>query len=710
MLVIAGAGSGKTRVITRRIANLIRVGNRPSSILGLTFTNKAAGEMRERVKELVGSDEVFLSTFHSMGARILRIEGSSIGIPSNYSIYDSGDQVSLVKKVLKELNIDSTHFRPRSVLESISKFKNNSISPDEAASSPNYYKRVVASVYARYVEEIRASQALDFDDLQLEMLRLLRECQDVLEKYQRRFKYVLIDEYQDTNMIQYELAKLLAGDNMNLCATGDPDQSIYTWRGADLRNILEFEKDYPGAKVIKLEQNYRSTGNILKAADSVILNNTQRKSRTLWTEAPDGDRITLHSALGESDEAEFVVKALTDQKMKNRLYSDAAIFYRTNALSRALERALTLSNIPYIIVGGLEFFERREIKDLMGYLKLIDNPKDSVAFYRIVNTPTRSIGQRTTDFVKKTARQNRCSPLEAARKICDESLLAARQVSALKKFLTLYETLSELPKQSVEGVLQRVLAETSFTRYLEMADSESAAERIDNVNEMIYAVAEYDKRNQTGDLHGFLEETALIRGIDSYEDDEDRVVLMTIHTAKGLEFPIVFLVGLEDGVLPHMLTLDDGLQIEEERRLFYVGITRAREKLYLTRSSSRVRQGSMTASLPSRFIKELSPELIEESNQYRMNCRASWEAGNESPSLSNVTASYDLDTTDSVLEYDQDVAPEFKPGELVIHPYFGRGKIQKVNGRGPSAMVMVKFQKIGEKRLVVKYAKLKKVL
>ncbi|MFH1999301.1 MAG: UvrD-helicase domain-containing protein, partial [Planctomycetota bacterium] len=567
MLVIAGAGSGKTRVITQRIAHLIRQNVPPYSIMGLTFTNKAASEMKERITQLAGTSGVFISTFHSMGARFLRVDGEHIGIPSNFSIYDADDQRSLVKAALKERNLDVTHFRPPAVASEISRLKNENITPDEAATSPHYFQRVVASVYSLYQERLRSSHALDFDDLLLEMYRLFRECDDVLARYRDRFRFILIDEYQDTNKVQYELARLLAGDTMNICATGDPDQSIYSWRGANIRNILEFERDFPNAKVIKLEQNYRSTGNILKAADKVIENNLYRKERRLWTEAGDGELITLYSAKSEEDEAEFAIRSIIELQRRGRRYSEIAVFYRTNAVSRAFERALSLHNIPYMLVGGVEFYERREVKDLMAYLKLLDNPMDSVAFFRVVNTPPRKIGQRTLDNVQSIAGREFCSPLEALRLICGNSLMPARQTSALARFSELFEALSAYPKESVESLLRQVIEKTGYLEYIRTFDNAGAAERIDNIDELIYAVGEYDRSNPGGSLHGFLEETALIRGLDSVGDSEDKLVLMTLHTAKGLEYNVVFLAGLEDGLLPHMFSMDKDEALEEERRL-----------------------------------------------------------------------------------------------------------------------------------------------
>jgi DNA helicase-2/ATP-dependent DNA helicase PcrA len=697
LLVIAGAGTGKTRVITQRIAHLIRQGNHPKSILGLTFTNKAASEMRERVDGLVGTGGVFLSTFHSMGARFLRVDGPHIGIPSHFSIYDTEDQQALIKEVLKEKNLDAAHYRPPAVASEISRLKNENTTPEEACSSQHYFRRVVGSVFARYQEKLRENHALDFDDLLIETWRLFRERGDVLDRYRERFRFVLIDEYQDTNMIQYELAKLLAGDRMNLCATGDPDQSIYSWRGASLRNILEFERDFPGTRVIKLEQNYRSSGNILKAADAVIVNNCLRKERSLWTSAPDGESITLYNALNESDEAEFAVRTIAEHRREGRRHSEIAIFYRTNAVSRAFERALSLNNIPYTIVGGVEFYERREIKDLMAYLKLFDNPQDSVSFFRIVNTPPRGIGQRTLASVQQIAAKEGKSPLEAVRIICSQSLLPARQTSALARFLELYDSLAEINQGSVELLLRQIVEMTGYLDYIESFDGMGAAERIDNVNELIYAVGEYDKNNAQGSLHGFLEETALIRGIDSWEDAEDRVVLMTLHTAKGLEFNVVILAGLEEGLLPHAFCLDSEESLEEERRLFYVGMTRAREKLYITRSASRMRAGSIQASPGSRFIREIPSAVLEMDSHFRT---TAW----------NDVGIHEVEADGQVLEYDQDFVPDFSPGDHVLHPYFGLGKVTQVQGAGASARVKIWFDGQGEKLLHVRYAKLKKVL
>lgn len=698
--MIAGAGSGKTRVITQRIAYLVSQGISPYSILGVTFTNKAAAEMKERVERLAGTSGVFISTFHSMGARFLRMDGEHIGISRNFSIYDADDQRSLVKAALKERNIDSTHFRPQAVASEISRLKNENIDPEEASASPHYFQRVVGSVYELYQEKLRSSQALDFDDLLLMMYRLFKERDDVLERYRERYQYILIDEYQDTNKVQYELARLLAGDRMNFCATGDPDQSIYSWRGANIRNILEFERDFPNARVVKLEQNYRSTGNILKAADKVIENNMQRKERRLWTDSGDGEPITLYSARSEEDEAEFAVRTIAALQRQGRRYSEMAIFYRTNAVSRSFERVLSLNNIPYMLVGGVEFYERREIKDLMAYLKLLDNPMDSVAFFRVVNTPPRKIGKRTLDTVREIAIKESCSPLEAVRLICQNSLMTARATGALSKFLEIIDALNAFPKESVEALLRQVIEKTNYREYIRTFDSAGATERVDNIDELIYAVGEYDRANLEGSLHGFLEETALIRGLDSVNEGEEKLVLMTLHTAKGLEYNVVFLAGLEEGLLPHMFSVDKEDALEEERRLFYVGITRARQKLYITRSASRVRMGSIQASSGSRFLRELPQDVLEQNSYFR-----------RTQGVTRREPSFDhSDAGGQVLEYDQDVAPDFKTGDRVIHPHFGYGKIKLVQGSGNGARVKVWFDGLGEKLLLVQYAKLKKIL
>ncbi|MBU0756086.1 MAG: UvrD-helicase domain-containing protein, partial [Planctomycetes bacterium] len=618
-----------------------------------------------------------------------------------FTIYDNEDRLSLIKAILKERNLDTTHFRPAAVGAEISRCKNENIQPEEASSSPGYFQRVVGSIYEIYLEKLRQNQALDFDDLLVQTWRLLRESRDVLERYRDRFHYILIDEYQDTNMIQYAMAKLLAGDRMNLCATGDPDQSIYSWRGASLRNILEFEKDFPGAKVIKLEQNYRSSGNILRAADALIVNNVMRKERSLWTESPAGEKLSIYSAMSEGDEAEFAVRTVAALRREGRRYSEIAIFYRTNAVSRAFERALSLNNIPYALVGGVEFYERKEIKDLMAYLKLLDNPKDSVSFFRVANTPPRSIGQRTLEKVAAIASKERCSPLEALRLICANVLLPARQTASLARFLSLYDELSAYTNGSAEGVLHQVIKRTEYMDYIRSfggpGGSGGNAERVDNVDELIYAAGEYDRANRDGMLHGFLEETALIRGLDSWEESDDRIVLMTLHTAKGLEFNVVILAGVEEGLLPHAFSMDCEASLEEERRLFYVGLTRAREKIYISSSASRARSGSIQASAPSRFLREFPKDVIEQSSRFSM---SAWSRSSSSPQQ----------VEGQVLEYDMDVAPEFRKGDRVLHPYFGQGRVTQVQGTGSSARIKIRFDHQGEKLLHVQYAKLKKVL
>ncbi len=713
LLVVAGAGSGKTRVITRRIAQLVRSGIPPYSILAMTFTNKAAQEMRERVHRLVQVGGALLSTFHSFGARILRMDGREIGVPENFTIYDGGEQQRLVKELLKEVNLDPVHYRPSVVLEKILRMKNEGIPPEGAKDITDHFSRSISSVYELYIKRLKESHALDFDDLLLETKTLFSERDDVLDRYRERFRFLLIDEYQDTNRVQYEIARMLAGNRMNICATGDPDQSIYSWRGARIRNILEFENDFAGTKVVRLEQNYRSTGNILKAASAVIRNNCFRKERELWTDAGDGDRITLCSAPSDAGEAEFVARTVAQLHMAGRSYDGMAVFYRINALSRALERAFALSNIPYVLIGSVAFYERQEVKDLMAYLKLINNQRDGVSFLRIVNTPARSIGLRTVEKVKKIAREQGCGLVDAVREICSHSLLPARQVNALSGFLELIDGLLAFPRFPVEEMLREIIDKAGYFGYLKALEKKEASSRLENVDELIAAVAEYDRLHTDGSLAGFLEEAALIQGIDDWDENSEKVVFMTLHTAKGLEFNTVFMVGLEDGVLPHQFSLNDGTEdaLEEERRLFYVGITRARQKLYISKSAVRQRYGSVMASKGSRFLDELPSSLLESSLDFGLGSRTMTGA-------SGIGAGATLDPSDgsaagltgSFLEYDADEAPEFSRGDSVLHPYFGHGTVLQAMGSGNTAKVRVRFPKEGIKLLIVRYARLKKVL
>lgn len=700
LLVVAGAGSGKTRVITRRIAWLIHQGHHPASILAITFTNKAADEMKRRVAEMVGEDKVFISTFHSMGARFLRSSGACIDISPRFTIYDSDDQRSLVLETLKNLNLDPAHFRPASVLSAISNLKNSMIGPDEAADQAgSYFETAVANVYAAYAKHLIVNEALDFDDLLVKTFQMFRDNEEVLAHYQRRFRFILIDEYQDTNQVQYLLARSLAGKQGNLCATGDPDQSIYRWRGANLRNILDFEADFPGARVVRLEQNYRSTANIIKAASAVIENNVMRKERALWTESPDGAKVTILSAGDESEEADRVVRFIREQYDRGVAYSKMAIFYRVNALSRLFERSLRLFNIPYAIVGGVEFYKRKEVRDLLAFLKLINNQKDAVSLFRVLNTPPRGIGLTTVKRLKSDALQQGRPPLDLLREYVDNKSVSSRPLKGIRNFLELLDGWSNRENTSIEWLLRRVIDDVGYLDYLEGMNDGKTHERLDNVSELISAVGEYERFNTNADLDGYLEESALVQDIDSWNENSDCVTLMTLHSAKGLEFDLVFFVGVEEGLLPHELSSDDDEEFEEERRLMYVGITRSRKKLFISHAFYRTRFGERIRSRPSPFLDEI-PEDVKETESF-------FSTG-PGP-LSTVARRPDLGT-DTVLEYEEDVWPSFGAGDRVEHPYFGLGEIVHVSGSGPATRLKIHFVRAGERLLVLEHAKLKKVL
>jgi len=717
--VVAGAGSGKTRVITRRIAWLIQQGYPASSILAITFTNKAAAEMRSRVEEMVGEGRVFISTFHSMCARFLRISGACLGLSPRFTICNSDDQKSLVSDILKSQNLDTAHYPPGSVLSSISLMKNSMIGPEDAgAQAQSYYERAVAGVYAAYCEQLKVNESLDFDDLLVKTLAMFQEHPDVLDQYRRRFSFILIDEYQDTNRVQYLLAKFLAGDGGNICATGDPDQSIYRWRGADIGNILDFEKDFPGARVIKLEQNYRSTANIIQAAASVIGNNVQRKERDLWTAEPPGDKVTITRAENESEEADRIVQTIRSLNNEGIPYSQMAVFYRVNALSRALERSLRIFNIPYVLVGGVEFYQRKEIRDLLAYLKLVYNLRDSVSLYRVLNTPPRGIGLTTVKRIKQDALEQARSPVDVLKAYSEKGGLAARSLKAVEAFLSLLDGWIAVANGGVEALLKQIIDDVNYLDYLKNFSDGTAAERLENVSELIYAVGEYERYNPDATLGGYLEETALIQDIDGWNDASQSVTLMTLHSAKGLEFDAVFLAGVEEGLMPHIRSMDDDDQFEEERRLMYVGITRARKKLFVSHSVYRSRFGETIRSLPSRFLDEIPDDVARKPRPFfsaptrpfrttEFNAEMAPSAGGAAPDSAARDSS---PSSGSVLEFDGDVVPTFARGDRVEHPYFGRGDVLHVSGSGLSARLKIRFRNVGEKLLLLEHARLKKIL
>jgi DNA helicase II / ATP-dependent DNA helicase PcrA len=707
LLIVAGAGSGKTRVITRRVAYLVGRGVPAGSILAITFTNKAAEEMRGRVTALVGEGRVVLGTFHGFCARVLRVDGRHVGLDPGFTIYDRDDQLTVVKDICRELSIDVQNVQPRSLLAAISRWKNDALPPEEAAAGGDDtpFARVAGSVYGRYTAALAAANAADFDDLLLLVTRLFREREDVLARYRERFRHVLVDEYQDTNQVQYHLARDIAAGSGNLCATGDPDQSIYKWRGARIRNILEFSRDFPGAHVVRLEQNYRSTGHILAAASAVIAHNPGRLMGALWSELGDGERVQVLAAEDEEAEADLVVRRALQLHAEGLRLRDIAVFYRTNALSRGLERALRLHNVPYDIVGAVEFYERKEVKDLLAYLRVLSNPADSVSFLRIVNTPTRGLGRASLERLRAWALPLGLSPREAARRagageVAELGGKARASFAQLTALLDgLQATLGGAPDETFRQVVQR----TGFLDYLRDFGGQEASDRIDNVGELEGALAAYMRAATDPSVAGFLQETALLSDVDSYDPNADRLVLMTLHAAKGLEFPAVFMVGLEEGQLPHARTLDDEDDVQEERRLCYVGMTRAQRHLTLSFASRRATFGSWMPTTPSRFLDEIPGAHSGHEDRAR---RAGPYA--TLPRRETVQERTYVPDPEDYLDVDAEVRLP-RQGAVVRHAHFGQGVVLKVAGTGSKARITVRFERFGDKQLMAEYARLEEV-
>ncbi|KGO12640.1 DNA helicase PcrA [Clostridium botulinum] len=621
LLILAGAGSGKTRVLTHRIAHMIENLNiYPSKILAITFTNKAAGEMKERIKALVGDvvEGMWVSTFHSSCVRILRREIDKLGYDKNFTIYDTYDQKTLVKQCMEELNINDKEITDREIINTISNQKDNLISPKEFKkfSNGNYRKDKIADAYILYQKKLKTNNALDFDDLIYKTVELFKTNKEVLEFYQRKFKYIMVDEYQDTNKSQYELVKLLASVHRNICVVGDDDQCIYEWRGADISNILNFEKDYKEAKVIKLEQNYRSKGNILNAANEVIKNNSQRKNKVLRTENENGNKIKVFRAYSDIDEAKFVAseikKIIKDSK---KSFNDFAVLYRTNAQSRIFEDVFMKRDIPYRLIGGLKFYDRKEIKDLMAYLKLINNPLDDISLRRIINVPKRSIGDATVKKVQEFANEmDECmySVLLDADQILT---LSQRSITSIKKFVSIMNSfIRKKDEISVSALIKEILEETGYLKELKNSKNPDDVSRVENLKELVSAAADFERESEDKSLGAFLEKVALVTDIDNYDENSDSVAMMTVHSAKGLEFPVVFMVGMENGIFPGTQSLSDPKEMEESRRLCYVAITRAKEQLYITSAEIRKVFGRTVAYALSDFVSEISKDLKDNVN------------------------------------------------------------------------------------------------
>ncbi|MFC4771652.1 DNA helicase PcrA [Enterococcus hermanniensis] len=724
LLIMAGAGSGKTRVLTHRIAYLIEEKNvNPWNILAITFTNKAAREMKERVNGILGQggEDVWVSTFHSMCVRILRRDVDAIGYDRNFTILDGSDQLTLMKRILKDLNIDPKKYDPRSILGSISNAKNELLTPETYAERQgSFFEEIVARCYEAYQKALRNNQSMDFDDLIMNTIRLFEENANVLTYYQNKFHYLHVDEYQDTNHAQYTLVNMLAARFRNLCVVGDADQSIYGWRGADMQNILDFEKDYNDAVVILLEQNYRSTKSILDAANQVIKNNSNRRDKNLWTDNQAGDQITYYRADSERDEAQFIVSRIKEEiQTNNRSYNDFAVLYRTNAQSRVIEDTLVKSNVPYTMVGGHKFYDRKEIKDIIAYLNIINNPRDGVSFERIINTPKRGIGAASVEKLRNFAQMHDWSMVEAAQNVdlANISGKAGRMIGEFGTMITQFqEMIAYLP---ITDLVDQVLERTGYLDELKNQRTLEAESRLENLEEFRSVTQEFDKRNasQTEDdadapeekLAIFLNDLALVSDLDDYQEESAQVTLMTLHAAKGLEFPIVFLIGMEEKIFPLSRSLMEESELEEERRLAYVGITRAEESLYLTNAFSRTLYGKTQYNQPSRFVAEIDEQLL---NPIGIQPQPKTAVFNSSSSYQNpMKAKYQHATREPLTSKTASGGENenWNPGDKVQHKKWGIGTVVKVSGSSKDVELDIAFPQQGVKRLLAAFAPIEKI-
>ncbi len=705
LLILAGAGSGKTRVITRRVAYLLQQGVRPGNILAITFTNKAAGEMRQRVEAIVPGSRVWISTFHSLGARLLRQYAERLGLDRNYTIYDTSDRAKLVKIALEDAGLDNARFTPDTIAGAISKAKNQLLSPERyAAQAGDFYAQTVAQVYPIYEKRLREANAMDFDDLLYWPALVLKNDQELRAELDERFRYVLIDEYQDTNMAQYAIARALSVDHPNLCVVGDPDQSIYKFRGSDIRNILDFERDFPDARVLTLSTNYRSTKSILRAASQLIAHNKQRKPKDLVTDNPTGLPVTVLTFETGLDEAEGIAKRIREAvESKKRHYGDFAVFLRVNALTRGLETAFVKHRVPFQIVKGLAFFDRKENRDVLAYLRLLLNPRDDLSFLRAVNEPARGIGKVTLEHLRAYAEPRELGLLDAASQVSRISAIKGKAARSLADFAKLIQELGQLKEAQPDEVIRQVLDKSGYRRMLMDSHDEEDEDRLANIEELITAAKQFAAEDNTRTIGDFLENITLASDVDGWDQRQDSVSVMTMHAAKGLEFPVVYMVALEQGLLPHERSLGKTEEIEEERRLAFVGMTRAKEELYLCHARLRDFRGSTLYAVPSMFLEELSAEAVQtvdlSASSQRMQAIEHWRGGS--------TAAEQGWTDAGVRSLPPPIAPKpgsdphgYAVGMLVRHGTYGTGRITELSGYGAMRKVKIRFQTAGERSFI----------
>jgi len=720
LLILAGAGSGKTRVLTHRIAYLIeKRGIFPGNILAITFTNKAANEMKERISKLLSNnvDDIWMGTFHSVCVRILRRDIDKIGFDRSFSIYDRDDQVTIMKECISELKLNKDVYKERAVLSKISELKDRMIAPDAYINEnySNFYSRNVGELYALYEKKLKTYNALDFDDLILKTIELFNSCAEVLDYYQRKFKYVFVDEYQDTNKSQYQFIKLITGRYRNICVVGDPDQSIYRFRGADITNILNFEKDFKGATTILLEQNYRSTKNILEVANHVIRNNYERKDKNLWTDNEEGQKVVVETLLDEKEEAYYVASKIMELIQSGFSLKDMAILYRTNAQSRAFEETFMRNNIPYRIVGGLRFYDRKEIKDIMAYLKVIQNPSDNVSLKRIINVPKRGIGNATIEKIEEYASNNDKSMYSVMMDIDKVKTLSSGPRKKVREFVGMineFKALSEV--LSVNELIEKILYSVGYIKELEEEGSIESQTRLENIKEFISVAVDFEVKNPDGTLEDFLANISLLSDVDKTEDKENSVTLLTVHSAKGLEFPVVFLVGMEEGLFPISRALDNETELEEERRLCYVAITRAEKLLFITHAKLRTIYGQTSYSMASRFLDEMPKELIQSSTSNEGDFKAKYAEDNRYTSLESTNNNRNKFI--EVRDYTRKPVAETETNEnknryldvstgtKVNHKKWGIGTIVQVIDKKDDKELVIAFDSVGLKRLILSIA------